>query len=278
MEEEVRHDALMNTGADSVENTSADSGLDTNSSSVPVDNGVHYDESRSEFVYGSKRYKMVYVEGGSFDMGATAEQMAPYGCEKPVHRVTLSGYYIGQTAVPQWLWVAVMGNNPSRFKGDNLPVEMVSRIDCRDFMRKLNALTGRRFRLPTEAQWEYAARGGNKSCGYQYSGSDNFDEVAWYNGNCGGRPHEVGTKLPNELGLYDMSGNVFEWCDDWHGEYSDNSVTDPLGPTYGECYEFRGGSWFSSWWHCRVAFRDGGTPGYRDDAVGFRLALPGSTA
>ena len=144
-------------------------------------------------------------------MGATSEQ-GEYAndLEKPVHKVTLSDYYIGKTEVTQALWEAVMGNNPSAFKGENLPVECISWNDCKEFISKLNALTGKTFRMPTEAEWEYAARGGSKSRGYKYSGSGNIDEVAWHKDNSEEKTHEVGTKRPNELGIYDMSGNVGE--------------------------------------------------------------------
>ena len=150
---------------------------------------------------------MVYVSGGTFTMGATSEQGSDaYDWEKPAHSVTLSGYYIGKYEVTQELWKAVMGSNPSRFKGDNLPVEQVSWDDVQEFLRKLNAMTGKRYRLPTEAEWEFAARGGNSSRGYKYSGSNSLGSVAWYYDNSGSRTHAVGTKSPNELGIYDMSG------------------------------------------------------------------------
>lgn len=233
-----------------------------------------YNSSTGELVYGSHSYKMVYVEGGSFDMGATPEQVEPDSNEKPVHRVTLSSYHIGQTEVPQWLWVAVMGSNPSNWKGDNLPVEMVSWNDCQEFLGKLNNMTGQLFMLPTEAQWEYAARGGNRSRGFQYSGSDGLGAVAWYENNSGGRTHEVGLKSPNELGLYDMSGNVFEWCNDLSGTYPSYSVTNPKGASSGSGRVCRGGSWANiSPVDCRVAFRLFNTPENRDIIFGFRLAL-----
>ena len=174
---------------------------------------------------------MVYVSGGTFTMGATCEQ----GCEnvsgeKPTHSVTLSSFYLCKYEVTQALWIAVMGENPSNHKGDNLPVEQVSWNDCQNFITRLNSLTDRKFRLPTEAEWEYAARGGNRSHGYKYSGSNNLSEVAWYGGNGGYNTHPVGLKGPNELGLYDMSGNVYEWCSDWYGPYSSSSqfTTEPL--------------------------------------------------
>ena len=163
------------------------------------------------FTVNGVSFEMVRVEGGTFRMGATSEQEADdWDREKPVHSVTLSSYYIGKTEVTQALWKAVMGSNPSYFKSDNQPVENVSWNDCHEFIRKLNALTGQNFRLPTEAEWEFACRGGNNSRGYKYSGSNNLGSVAWYDGNSGNKTHPVGTKAPNELGIYDMSGNVWE--------------------------------------------------------------------
>ena len=216
---------------------------------------------------------MVYVEGGTFTMGATSEQKKPDDDEKPTHRVSLSSFYIGKYEVTQALWKAVMGSNPSRFEGDNLPVENVSWNDCQTFLRKLNAMTGKNFRLPTEAEWEYAVRGGNRSRGYQYSGSNVLSDVAWYDDNSGSKTHNVGTKAPNELGIYDMSGNVWEWCQDRKGSYSSSAQTNPKGPSSGSSRVYRGGSWGSGAWLCRVAFRDNYTPGSRGNGLGLRLAL-----
>ena len=218
--------------------------------------------------------EMVYVEGGTFTMGATSEQGSDaYSDEKPAHSVTLSGYYIGKYEVTQKLWKAVMGSNPSRFKGDNLPVERVSWNDVQEFLRKLNAMTGKNYRLPTEAEWEFAARGGNSSRGYKYSGSNSLGSVAWYYDNSGDRTHAVGTKSPNELGIYDMSGNVLEWCQDWYGSYSSSSQRNPKGPNSGSSRVLRGGSWFYSARYCRVSRRNCYTPGSRYYDLGFRLAL-----
>ena len=216
---------------------------------------------------------MIKVDGGTFTMGATSEMTNPWDDEKPTHQVTLSSYYIGETEVTQALWKAVMGNNPSWSKGDNLPVEQVSWEDCQTFIGKLNGLTGKRFRLPTEAEWEYAARGGNRSNHTQYSGGSNIDDVAWYDGNSGSKTHSVKTKKPNELGLYDMSGNVWEWCQDWYGSYSSNAQTNPTGPDSGSDRVFRGGTWSIFGWFCRSSFRGKSSPGYRYDTIGFRLAL-----
>lgn len=218
--------------------------------------------------------KMIKVEGGTFKMGATSEQGSDaYGDESPVHSVTLPDYYIGETEVTQELWKAVMGNNPSNFKGDQKPVECVSWHDCHKFIKKLNQLTGKNFRLPTEAEWEYAARGGNKSKGYKYSGGNDINEVAWYKGNSNSHTHDVKTKSPNELGIYDMSGNVFEWCKDWFGYYSSSSQTNPKGPSSGSDRVFRGGSCIDFAGNCRVSFRSNYAPDFRRDYLGFRLAL-----
>ena len=220
------------------------------------------------------KYSMVWVEGGTFRMGATSEQGSDAeGDEKPVHSVTLSGYYIGKTEVTQALWKAVMGSNPSSFKGDNLPVECVSWDDCQEFIRKLNSMTGQNFRLPTEAEWEFACRGGNNSRGYKYSGSNNLGSVAWYDGNSGGKTHPVATKSPNELGIYDMSGNVWEWCADWYGGYSSSAQTNPKGPYGGSSRVYRGGSWIDYVGSCRSSNRNNSFPTNRYISLGLRLAL-----
>ena len=217
---------------------------------------------------------MVYVSGGTFTMGSTSEQGGDtYYDEKPTHSVTLSSYYICKYEVTQALWRVVMGSNPSKFKDNNLPVECVSWDDCQTFINRLNSYTGRNFRLPTEAEWEFAARGGNYSRHYKYSGSNNFDDVAWYDDNSGNRTQPVGTKQPNELGLYDMSGNVYEWCGDWYGSYSSYSQSNPTGPNSGYSRVFRGGSWRGIAWYCRSSYRGNGTPSYRDCYLGLRLVL-----
>lgn len=238
-----------------------------------ADARLKYKASTGEIEYGSHRYRMVEVAGGSFDMGATSEQVRPWRDEKPVHRVTLSSYHIGQTEVPQWLWVVVMGNNPSNCKGDNLPVEHVSWDDCQEFLGRLNNLTGQLFMLPTEAQWEFAARGGNRSRGFQYSGSDGIGAVAWYEDNSDGRTHEVGLKGGNELDLYDMSGNVCEWCNDWYGDYPRHSVTNPNGASYGSKRVQRGGNVLLPPDCCRVADRWSDKPTWDIGYLGFRLAM-----
>ena len=219
------------------------------------------------------KYNMVWVDGGTFRMGATSEQGSEISDEKPVHSVTLSGYYIGKTEVTQALWQAVMGSNPSYFEGDGLPVEQVSWDDCQKFIRKLNSLTGQNFRLPTEAEWEFACRGGNNSRGYKYSGSNYIDNVAWYDGNSGDKTHPVATKSPNELGIYDMSGNVWEWCADWYGDYSSGRQTNPKGPYDGSSRVYRGGSWYYYARHCRSSDRFSNIPTIRNYDLGLRLAL-----
>lgn len=219
------------------------------------------------------KYNMVWVDGGTFRMGATSEQGSEISDEKPVHSVTLSGYYIGKTEVTQALWQAVMGSNPSYFEGDDLPVEQVSWDDCQEFIRKLNSLTGQNFRLPTEAEWEFACRGGNNSRGYKYSGSNYIDNVAWYDGNSGDKTHPVATKSPNELGIYDMSGNVWEWCADWYGDYSSGRQTNPKGPYGGSSRVDRGGCWYNFARYCRSSFRYDDGPTFRYDYLGLRLAL-----
>ena len=219
---------------------------------------------------------MVYVEGGSFTMGATAEQGDDvWDHEKPAHQVTLSSFYICKHEVTQEEWEAVMGSNPSEFKGNRLPVENVSWDDCQTFISKLNSITGKQYRLPTEAEWEYAARGGNRSKGYKYSGSNTLGNVAWYDDNSGNKTREVMTKSPNELGLYDMSGNVWEWCSDWYDNeyYADSPNNNPKGPSSGSDRVVRGGSWLISARFCRVSYRFIIAPSYRNGLHGLRLAL-----
>ena len=218
--------------------------------------------------------EMVKVEAGTFMMGATPEMEKPNSDEKPLHQVTLiNDYYMGKYKVTQALWEAVMGSNPSYFKGDNLPVEKVSWNDCQEFISKLNSLTGRKFRLPTEAEWEYAARGGKKRRGYQYSGSSNITDVAWYDGNSGSKTHPVGTKQANELGIYDMSGNVYEWCLDWYGSYSSSSQTNPTGADSGSSRVIRGGCWDGFARFCRLSYRGRIPPYICSYYLGLRLAL-----
>jgi len=235
------------------------------------------------YTVGGVSFTMVAVEGGTFTMCATAEQGSDaIDDEYPTHQVTLSSYSIGQTEVTQELWQAVMGSNPSYFTGDlQRPVETVSWDDCQTFINKLNQMTGKNFRLPTEAEWEYAARGGNRSQGYKYAGSNNIDDVAWYYDNSyalgSSNPdygtHAVATKAPNELGLYDMSGNVWEWCQDWYGSYSSDAQTNPTGPATGSFRVGRGGCWSYLARYCRVSDRSYNAPSSTYYNPGLRLAL-----
>ena len=216
-------------------------------------------------------FNMVSVDGGVFKMGSESGD----DDETPVHEVKLKSFSIGQTEVTQELWETVMGTNPSKWKSLKLPVENVSWNDCQTFITKLNALTGQQFRLPTEAEWEYAARGGSQSKGYTYSGSNSLDEVAWYSSNSGSKTHEVATKSPNELGIYDMTGNVWEWCQDWYGDnyYAWSVIINPTGPSSGSYRVYRGGSWSHYARYCRVPIRCSITPDFRNYDLGLRLAL-----
>lgn len=225
-------------------------------------------------------FKMIRVDNGTFQMGSNEG----FDREKPIHQVTLSNFSIGETEVTQELWKAVMGSNPSEFKGSKHPVENVNWYVCLAFIKRLNELTGKTFRLPTEAEWEFAARGGNRSNGYTYSGSNKIEDVAWYYHNCydkgEGSPdygtHEVGIKVPNELGIYDMSGNVYEWCQDWISPiyYSCSTENNPTGPSKGYYRVCRGGSWYrGDATVCRVAYRCSSSPKEKNSSIGFRLAL-----
>ena len=227
------------------------------------------------FTVSGVSFTMVKVNGGSFMMGATPEQGdEARDNEKPVHRVTLSNFYIGQTEVTQELWQAVMGSNPSHHTGDmQRPVEQVSWEDCQEFISKLNQQTGMTFRLPTEAEWEYAARGGDRSQRFKYAGSNNMDAVSWHSGNSNNMTHPVATKSPNELSLYDMTGNVWEWCYDWYGSFTGDTQTDPMGPETGTYRMLRGGCWNGNANYNRIAFRDCFTPTGSNYSGGLRLVL-----
>jgi formylglycine-generating enzyme required for sulfatase activity len=219
--------------------------------------------------------EMVFVEGGTFQMGSNSGESD----ENPVHSVTLSAFNIGKYEVTQAQWKAVMGNNPSYFLGcDNCPVEQVSWNDVEQYISKLNNQTGKNYRLPTEAEWEYAARGGKQSRGYTYSGSNDLGAVAWYGDNAGSKTHAVGGKQANELGIYDITGNVWEWCSDWHGYYSSSSSTNPtggypsLGASLGEKV-LRGGCWGNNAYLCRSSLRNRRSAAIRGNYLGFRLVL-----
>ena len=255
---------LTATGYDDLENTINVTGSTTITLSQELA-GV------KTYIVNGVSFKMVEVEGGTFQMGSEDG----YSNEEPVHDVTLSSYSIGETEVTQALWKAVMGSNPSFFKGDNLPVEYVSWNDCQTFITKLNELTGKTFRLPTEAEWEFAARGGNNSQGYTYSGSNTLGDVAWYLDNSGIETHPVATKSPNELGIYDMSGNVEEWCQDWFDfdYYSSSSQTNPTGPSSGSHRVSRSGNFCDGAESCRTAYRFLREPTDSTFSNGLRLAL-----
>jgi formylglycine-generating enzyme required for sulfatase activity len=220
-------------------------------------------------------YGLIPIKGGTFTIGCTDEQGSDCESdEKNSHRVTLSDFKLGKYEVTQAQWKKIMGSNPSNFSNcDECPVERVSWDDIQIFLRKLNSQTGKNYRLPTEAEWEYAARGGNQSAGYKYAGSNTIGDVAWYDGNEGSKTHPVGGKRPNELGLYDMSGNVWEWCQDWYGGYSTASQTNPNGAGTGSNRVFRGGGWYYPARLCRVSYRGYYTPAGRGSNLGFRLAL-----
>ena len=226
------------------------------------------------FTVNGASFTMVKVKGSTFKMGAMPACNIAEEDEYPVHNVLLNDYYIGETEVTRELWSAVMGNDPSGMQGTGQsPVESVNWNDCNNFLNKLNELTGANFRLPTEAQWEYAARGGRNSKGYLYSGSDNIDDVAWYKENANNGVNEVKKKMPNELGLYDMSGNVSEWCSDWYGEYPANDVSNPVGASSGHSRVIRGGCWINEESICRVTDRTLGAPRGSGCILGLRLCL-----
>lgn len=199
-------------------------------------------------------------------------QLAEKG-EFPTHSVTLHDYYLGETEVTQELWEEVMGYNPANTIGASLPIENISWNDCADFIRELNNRTGKTFRLPTEAEWEYAARGGIYSRQCVYSGSDNAEEVGWVKSNCDGSTHPVGTRNSNELGIYDMTGNVCEWCQDWMSNYNSTDQVNPVGPNSGTARVGRGGGWCNSSLKNRVSTRFAGKTTYRDYNLGFRIAM-----
>jgi len=206
-------------------------------------------------------------------MGAVITAPGAYTFEKPDHDVTLSDYKIGQVEVTQELWEAVMGNNPSRFKGVQHPVEQVSWDECQDFIAELNKFTGKAFRLPTEAEWEYAARGGKLSQGTMFAGGTNCPDVAWCTTNADNTTHEVSQKQANELGLYDMSGNVNEWCNDFYARYTTAAQTDPQGPVAGTGMVYRGGAYNEGARLCRITYRSSQLSGYRSARIGLRLAM-----
>lgn len=226
------------------------------------------------FIVNGVYFKMVEVEGGTFVMGAKNTEPSSFTFEKPTHDVTLSTFRIGETEVTQELYSAIMGKNPSYNKSDSQnPVESVSWDDCQEFIEKLNGITGKNFRLPTEAEWEYAAIGGKYTHYYIFSGSNTAKNVAWYITNSNGSSQPVKQLAPNELGLYDMSGNVFEWVNDWYGPYTAEPQTNPQGPETGSYKVYRSGCWNDGAGNSRCHFRYMRETGYKTIYQGFRIAL-----
>lgn len=227
------------------------------------------DEEKPKSQEVSEPIYMVLVKGGTFQMG----NINGSSLELPVHPVTLSSFYISKTEVTQKQWSDVMGTKPSNFVGDNLPVEKVSWNDAQIFITELNRQTKKNYRLPTEAEWEFASKGGISSKGYTYSGGNTLGEVAWYVDNSSRTTHAVATKKANELGLYDLTGNVSEWCSDWYASYSSEVQTDPTGPNSGFYRVIRGSSWGAASSYCNVTNREGTMPEFKFSNLGFRLAL-----
>ena len=269
--------AFFTANAQLKDDVNGDGVVDLSDATTLIDhvlNGVN-NGSTHTFIANNVMFEMVRVEGGTFTMGATAEQASDaFSDELPTHKVTLSPFLIGKYEVSQTLWFAVMGENPSVNTGINLPVDNVTWNECQTFITKLNELTGKNFRLLTEAEWEYAARGGNKSKGYKYSGSNNLGDVAWYIDNSNNTSHAMGTKAPNELGIYDMTGNVMEWVSDWKGSYSSGAQTNPTGPDSGTYRVNRGGSYGNVERLSRITNRNSIDPNMSSKTMGLRLCLP----
>lgn len=257
--------------------------------------GAHAQKKNLHFEVEGVGFEMIFVEGGTFTMGATFEQSFPLDNEFPLHEVKLSDYYIGETEVTQELWNTVTGQPLSHFTGaPNLPVEDVTWDECMAFVKMLQQKTAVNFCLPTEAQWEFAARGGKASRGYEYAGSDTAEDVAWFGANL--RPesnacpdsialaayvnpelahtYPVAQKRPNELGIYDMSGNVAEWTADFYAPYTARKQKNPKGPSYGKEHVYRGGCWYFGTWATRVTQRSGAPTSAHFCNLGVRLALP----
>jgi formylglycine-generating enzyme required for sulfatase activity len=240
---------------------------------VTTDEGNHTAQCTVTVIHPGESI-MIEIEGGTFTMGCTDDENPAYTVyERPAHQVTLSAFKMGKHLVTQKQWKAIMEDNPSHFKGDNLPVENVSWEDAQTFITRLNEATGKNYRLPTEAEWEYACRGGKSTAQYKYSGSNNLEIVGWYSYNSEYKTHPVGKMASNELEINDMSGNVWEWCGDWAAEYSNESQTNPQGPDTGTCRILRGGSYNSDYLKCRVSFRDGTEPIEKSSEISFRLVL-----
>lgn len=226
------------------------------------------------FTVNGVSFDMIHVEGGTFQMGATREQGADRVCmDRPVHPVAVSSFLLGQTEVTRQLYKAVMNHDAGDWIADDLPIDWVSWDDCQRFIARLDSLTGQHFRLPTEAEWEYAARGGRGAEPFRFAGSNNYEEVGWLYGNSNNHSHAVAKLRPNALGFYDMTGNVYEWCQDWYAPYKDSIQFDPQGPTSGERRVARGCSWSDSYLNAHLSFRQGFDPAYQFYNCGFRLAM-----
>ena len=259
-------------GEDPEEPENPDEPDDPNDPEEPDDPDEPYIPGAINISVGGVSFKMIEVEGGTYMMGNDGEIGGNID-ETPKHSVTLDAFYIGETEVTQELWNAVMESNPSVYVGNKKPVNAVNWNQCNEFIDKLNYMTGKTFRMPTEAEWEYAAKGGRQSKGYEYSGSNNVGSVAWYVNNSNYEPQDVKGKIPNELGIYDMSGNVFEWCSDWYGGYNSSAQTNPTGPNSGNNKVVRGGAFSYNDTYCRVARRFSCSPNWCDSYHGLRLVM-----
>ena len=261
-------------------------GRNSNGSSPPSKGGnAQRGQNFTETAFGINM-QMIYVEGGTFTMGCTGDQGGDcYDDESPNRMTTVSSFHIGMLEVTQGQWEKVMGTSVYQQKskanasitsgvGPDYPMYYVSWEEAKEFCARLSRQTGKSYSLPTEAEWEYAARGGNKNEGTKYSGGWSIDDVAWYDGNSGGSTHPCGTRRSNALGIYDMSGNVWEWCEDWYGNsYVQYDNNNPKGPSSGSYRVLRGGSWYGSARSCRVSFRNSNSPGGRGNLSGFRVVL-----
>ena len=268
-------DAVLAKSQDKQFDVNGDGKVDIKDVTAAIEHQLeeHQSSPANEFNVNGVKFSVTKVEGGTFLMGAARTDGFSSTIEKPQHEVTVDSFKIAKTPVTQGLWIAVMGTNPSLHKGDQmLPIENVSWEDIQVFINRLNAITGKNFRLPTEAEWEYAARGGNKDEDGHFAGGL-LDDVAWYAGNSGNQPHPVGTKQPNELGIYDMSGNVDEWVNDWYAAYTAVHQYNPTGPASGTLKVFRGGNYSNVGKQCRVNYRYMAEPAKKAGTRGFRLAL-----
>ena len=268
-------DAVLSGSHDEQFDVNGDGKVDIKDVTAAIEHQLeeHQSSPANEYNVNGVKFSVVKVEGGTFLMGAARTDGFSSTIDKPQHEVTVDSFKIGKTPVTQGLWIAVMGTNPSLHKGDqHLPVENVSWDDVQVFINRLNAITGAKFRLPTEAEWEYAARGGNKDVDGHFAGGL-LDDVAWCAGNSGNQTHPVGTKQPNELGIYDMSGNVDEWVSDWYAAYTAVHQDNPTGPASGTLKVFRGGNYANVGKQCRVNYRYMAEPSKKAGTRGFRLAL-----